>query len=152
MSKKLSALIVVLLVVIGIQGWLLSEAKKHANVTGTTGDAPASTIITEQSDPAIVQNEISNQLARIDARLSALETAKPATTPTLKHEIVLGSPEALAADRKIAVLLPDRPISQQELFLYQSQLAQYPPSEQAQLSAALARAVNNGQLEISAKQ
>lgn len=149
MSKKLSALFVVLLVVIGIQGWLLSQAKNNAH---KTDDAPTSTIITERTDPAILQNEISNQLARIDARLSLLETTEQATTATPKNEIVLGSPEALAADRKIAALLPDRPITQQELFLYQSQLAQYPSAEQAQLSAALARAINNGQLEISAKQ
>ena len=147
MSKRWTALIVVLVCVIGIQARLLYEAKTPA---GKIGDVPPSTMAKEHADPAIMQNDISKQLARIDARLSALETVKPATTTTPQKEIVLGSPEALAADRKIAALLPDGPITQQELFLFQSQLAQYPSDEKAHLSAALARAINNGQVEIAA--
>ena len=37
-----------------------------------------------------------------------------------------------------------------EFFLIQSRLAQYPSSEQAQLLAALARAINNGNVQIAA--
>lgn len=150
MSRKTSALIAVLLCVIGIQGWLLHETKTPADKTGVkTGDIPVSAIANENRDPAFSQNDMSNHLARIDARLSALETTKRGATNTQQQEIILGSAEALAADRKISALLPDGPLTQQELFLFQSQLAQYPSGEKAQLSAALARAINNGQVQIS---
>ena len=147
MSKKSTALIVVLLCVIGIQARLLSQVKTPVDKTGAT---PFAAMANESADHAIVQNDIANQLARIDARLSAIESTKPAPPTKPQQDIILGSPEALAADRKIAALLPDGPISQQELFLIQTQLAQYPSSEQAQLSAALARAINNGNLQIAA--
>jgi len=147
MSKKSTALIVVLLCVIGIQARLLHQAKTPVDKTG----APhVSAMAKEGADRGIDQNDMSNQLARIDARLSAIETSKPAPSAKPEQAIILGSPEARAADRKIAALLPDGPISQQELFLIQTQLAQYPSSEQAQLSAALARAINNGNVQIAA--
>ena len=147
MSRKSTALIVVLLCVIGIQARLLSQVKTPVDQTGAT---PFAAMANESPDHAIEQNDISHQLARIDARLSAIESTKPAVPTKPQQEIILGSPEALAADRKIAALLPDGPISQQELFLIQSRLAQYPSSEQAQLSAALARAINNGNVQIAA--
>jgi len=145
MSRKSTALIVVLLCVIGVQSRLLYQAKTPV---AETVAIPASMMANEGPERAIEQNDTSNQLARIDARLSALESTKPAA-PANQQEIILGSPEALAADRKIAALLPDGPISQQELFLIQTQLAQFPSSEQAQLSAALARAINNGNVQMA---
>lgn len=153
MSKASTALIVVLLGVIGIQGWRLHQAETPAD---KTNDAPASTIAAEGPDPAVARhvdaNRIdANRLARIDARLSALETASATTPSPPQREIVLGSPEALAADRKIAALLPDGPMTPQELFLLQLQIAQSPSRDQAQLSAALARTINNGQVQIGSK-
>lgn len=153
MSKTTTAVIVVLLGVIGIQGWRLHQAEKPAE---KTSDAPVSSIAAEGADPPVARHVDANridasQLARIDARLSALETAGAATPAPAQREIVLGSPEALAADRKIAALLPDGPITPQELFLLQSQIAQSPSRDQAQLSAALARAINSGQVRIDSK-
>ncbi|MGH8108996.1 MAG: hypothetical protein ACREO1_09825 [Arenimonas sp.] len=147
MSKRWTALIVVLVCVIGIQARLLYEANHPAE---KTGNVPVQVMANEHTDPVIVQNDISNQLARIDARLAALEATKSTAATNTQREIILGSPEAIEADRKIAALLPDGPMTQQELFLFQSQLAQYPSDEKAHLSAALARAINNGQVEIAA--
>ncbi|MEQ1512810.1 MAG: hypothetical protein ABL934_09045 [Lysobacteraceae bacterium] len=158
MSRTTTALIVALLGVIGIQGWLLHQANKPA---GRTNNVPASTNAVDGPDPAVARhvdaNRIdasqidANQLARIDARLSALETASATTPSPPQREIVLGSPEALAADRKIAALLPDGPMTPQELFLLQLQIARSPSRDQAQLSAALARTINNGQVQIGLK-
>lgn len=148
MSKRMTALIVVLLCVIGIQARLLHQAKTPADKTGNVVLAPRAN---GHTDRAIEQSDISMHLARIDARLSAMEKTKVETAAPPQREIILGSPEALAADRKIDALLPDGPITQQELFLFQSLLAQYPSGEQAQLSAALARAINNGNVQIAAK-
>lgn len=149
MSKQSTALISVLLVVIGIQGWFLYQTK---NTAKPTSEAPTATIAAQRSDAAIAPTDVSNQLARIGARLSALETAKPTNAMKPGQTIILGSPEALASDRKILALLPDDAMTQQELLLFQSQLAQYPPDEQVQLSAALARAINRGQVQVGTKQ
>jgi hypothetical protein len=148
MSKKSTALIAALLAIIGIQGWLLFQAKKPAD---KTSDIRASTIAVESRDPAIAQNADAGDLARMEARLSALEDSKIAVPKSSQPDIILGSPEALAADQKIAALLPKGPMTQEELFLFQSQLAQYAASDRAQLSAAFARAINNGQVQMAAE-
>lgn len=137
-----------LLGVVGIQGWLLHQAKTPPDMASKM---PVPTLAAEQSDTHIAPHIDASQLARIDARLSALESIGPAVPTPPQRDIVLGSPDALAADRNIAALLPSEPITPQALFLLQSQLAQSPSSDQAQLSAALARAINNGQVQIASK-
>jgi len=59
------------------------------------------------------------------------------------------TPVSLAADRKIAALLPHGPLTQAQMLRLQMQLAQYPASERVQLSAALARSINNGRVQIA---
>lgn len=73
----------------------------------------------------------------------------PAAQPPSR--IALGSPEALAADHKIAALLPNGPMTQAQLFEFQSQLAQLSGDERAQLSATLARAINGGRVRIASE-
>ncbi len=146
MPKTSTVLIAALLGVIGVQGWFLYQAKKPAD---KTSDAPVSISASEPQHPAIVQHADAGELARVEARLSALENNKPLAPTPAQPDIILGSPEALAADRKIAALLPKGPMTQEELFLFQSQLAHYAASDRAQLSAAFARAINNGQVQMA---
>lgn len=145
MSKKTTAAIVALLGIVGVQQWMLHRPKTPADDTATAPSA----IAAERPDRAIAEDAVADRLARIDARLSSLETDNSVAPAPQRPDVVLGSPEALAADRKIAALLPHGPLTQAHMLQLQMQLAQYPASERVQLSAALARAINNGQVQIA---
>ena len=150
MSRQSTALVLMLLAVIGVQAWFLYQAKDPAKpISLMQSESTATTErVSDATSTGNTQAVMNHQLARIDARLAALEVVKSHGEVAAEQKIVLGSHEALAADKKIAALLPREPITHQELILFQAQLAQYPPSEQFQLSAALARAINNGQLQF----
>ena len=147
MPKKTTVLIAILSGVACVQGWLLYRTRTAGD---ETREPPIATVPAEHAGPAVAQHDVADALARIDARLSALEIAQSAAPAPAEKNIALGGPEALAADRKIAALLPNGPLTQEELFQFQTQLAHYPSSERAQLSAALARAINNGRVQIAA--
>jgi hypothetical protein len=141
-----SALLLCLLAVQGLMFYRIEHLSANTAaelvVKTQTQMDPALRAIPAQGDQAAV-------LARIDARLAALETqAASSSAPPLPQKIVLGSPEALAADRKIASLLPKSSMTQQELTMFEAQLGQFSPDERHQLSAALARAINNGRIQV----
>jgi hypothetical protein len=56
------------------------------------------------------------------------------------------SPEAKAADRKLAELLPSGEVTQRVLADYQAKLEKLPAKEQAEVSAALSRAIEDGRV------
>lgn len=154
MSNKKTIAIAVLLGIVGMQQWLLYRPTSHgerATSATTAVDAArrADQGIDRGVDDDTAKIEMAERLARIDARLSSLEAGKAVDFAPKPPNIVVGSPEALAADRKIAALLPNAPMTQAQLFELQSRLAQYPMNERIQLSAALARAINNGRVQIS---
>ncbi|MCC7248508.1 MAG: hypothetical protein IT473_07790 [Lysobacter sp.] len=159
MSNKKTVAIVVLLGVVGVQQWWLHRPASSAESAQATPTA-VDNIDREpdqrrdqrpdrQPDRNLAQADMAERLARIDARLASLENDKTSTPTPSQPSVVLGSPEATAADRKIAALLPRGPMTQAQLFELQSQLAQYNGDERVQLSAALARAINNGRVQIA---
>lgn len=147
MSNKKTIAIVALLGVVGVQQWWL-----HRPASSAESAQAASALVDTSDRPDIdfAQSDIAERLARIDARLASLETDKPRTHAPPRPNIVLGSPEATAADRKVAALLPPGPMTQAQLFELQSRLAQHTGDERMHLSAALARAINNGRVQIAA--
>ena len=153
MSRQSTALVLILLAVISVQAWFLYQAKDPATrISLAQSDSTTSAGLgADATNTENTQTAMTHQLARIDARLAALETVKSGGETAVVQKVILGSREALAADQKIAALLPKEPITHQELILFQAQLAQYPAEQQFQLSAALARAINNGQLQFQSK-
>lgn len=147
MSNKKTIAIVALLGVVGVQQWWLH---RPASSAGSAQAASALVDTSDRPDRGLAHTDIAERLARIDARLASLETGKPRTPAPPGPNIVLGSPEATAADRKVAALLPPGPMTQAQLFELQSRLAQYTGDERMHLSAALARAINNGRVQIAA--
>ena len=91
-------------------------------------------------------------LARIDARLAALEraaapqaSAVPSAAPTT---IDPNGPAARAADAALAAMLPGPSITDAQMAQLRARIMQAPPDQQFPLDAALARAINSGRLRV----
>jgi hypothetical protein len=137
-----------LLLVLGLQLWLIHRVETalrsapDAVSTGANDDASAHDA---PPDPLL------HMLARIESRLIALEArrepAAVASAPSLPP-VVAGSPEAFAAERELAAMLPPQPMTMADLLTLQGRIGALPAAQQQQLSAALARAVNSGRVRV----
>jgi hypothetical protein len=141
-----------LLLVIGLQLWLIHRIETalrgapDAVSTAGPGNASASDA---PPDP------LPHMLARIESRLIALEARREpaavapagASAPSLPP-VVAGSPEAFAAERELAAMLPPQPMTMADLLALQGRIGALPAAQQQQLSAALARAVNSGRVRV----
>lgn len=141
-----------LLLVLGLQLWLIHRVETalrsapDAVSTGANDDASAHDA---PPDPLL------HMLARIESRLIALETRRGpaavapagASAPSLPP-VVAGSPEAFAAERELAAMLPPQPMTMADLLTLQGRIGALPAAQQQQLSAALARAVNSGRVRV----
>ena len=112
-------------------------------VPGTRSDTPFAAAGAD--DHAVV-------LARIDARLAALEratapqaSATPSAAPTA---IDPNGPPARAADAALAAMLPGPSINDTQMAQLRARILQAPPEQQFPLDAALARAINSGRLRV----
>ncbi len=139
-----------LLCLVGMQAWLVYRVE-----TFTSSVTDAAPVLTGPAaiDGSAMGPEPDLQmalLARIDARLAALERARAPASATVPSPppIVAGSPDALAADRKLAAMVPQGPITDRQLTMLQAQIGQLPPDDFRQVSAALARAINSGQVQV----
>lgn len=97
-------------------------------------------------------------LARIDARLAALEraampqaqgAAPPSDAPyAVRRVIDPDSPAAHAADAALVAMLPGPAITDAQMAQLRARILQAPPAQQFSLEAALARAINSGRLRV----
>jgi hypothetical protein len=91
-------------------------------------------------------------LARIDARLTALERAAapqaPAAPSAASTTIDPNGPAARAADAALAAMLPGPSITDAQMAQLRTRILQAPPDQQFPLEAALARAINSGRLRV----
>lgn len=91
-------------------------------------------------------------LARIDARLAALERAaapRASATPSpAPLAIDRNGTAARAADAALAAMLPGPSISDAQMAQLRARILQAPPEQQFPLDAALARAINSGRLRV----
>lgn len=104
-------------------------------------------------DHASAESEATKALLRIDQRLARLEqqlarvgagqSNMPAATAALTAQ------EQVAADQRLASLLPSGPVSQRELAQFHRDLHQAPPEQRLALATALARAINDGRIQPS---
>ncbi len=152
MSRVSIAVIAVLLSVIGVQAWWLNRSSPLTLSDGSSiNPATMDAEMMAQALPADATNEqMLTQLARIDARLAALEIR----SPNAKHEplektldLRPGSPLAVAADRKLQSILSSNTPTQQEIMQFQGSLASLPEQERIALSAAFSRAINEDRIK-----
>ncbi|MFZ5638424.1 MAG: hypothetical protein ACOY82_17745 [Pseudomonadota bacterium] len=157
MPRPSTSLNVVLLVVVLVQAWMLhrrDEAIGAANAAEAvaTEVSPRTASIPGATDHDPLALAVMDRLQRIDARLAALEAgARPAQAaqreaPALPERI---DPRTFAdADRRLAALLPDREIDQQDWVRWQTALSALSAEERFALSAALSRALNENRLRL----
>lgn len=104
---------------------------------------PASAIDAETAD------RLGAQLARIDTRLAALETAaSPGVAIARVAQPAPPEMPAAEADRRLGAPLPGRQIGHRELNEFHARRATLPPEEQFALSAALSRAINENRIRM----
>jgi hypothetical protein len=155
MSRQATLQTTAFLCLLVMQAWLVYRVETAPAYTGR----PV-TQVDKQAAPAALLGEsnINNNavlLAQINARLSALESPGLSTAKSALVEqpasATLDGAEAVAADRKLAAMLPAEAMTHEELMLFQAQLGQLPELERHQLSAALARAINSGRVQPKIK-
>jgi hypothetical protein len=150
MNRTATLLIVALTGIVGIQAWLLyREPMLSAQPVAASEVIANQRAFSDTQSTAFTAEELQAMMARqvtaIDARLASIEQAN--SKQSVEYKVLLGSPEAIAADRKIKELLPKEPISMEEIMMFQAMLGEYPPEERYQLMTAYARAVNSGQIQ-----
>lgn len=146
------ALIGGLIAALAVQGWMLHRASSahipSRNDAMPSSDAGGAGIPGRSADSA----DIVAHLDRIDARLSAIEQRQALSASTAEKPASLPArldPATFAdADRRLMRLLPDRDLDHQGWLDAQAAIAAQPPDQQAGLSAALARAVNEGRVRL----
>lgn len=157
MPRLSTSLNVVLLAVVLAQAWMLHR-RDDAIVAAAADESTATEMRSRTAsipgpdgeDPLALA--VMDRLQRIDARLAALETgARPAhaaqPVPTSPPERI--DPSAFAAaDRRLAALLPDRDVDQQDWIRWQTALSSLSAEERFALSAALSRALNENRLRL----
>jgi hypothetical protein len=156
MSRLSTACNVVLTAVVLAQGWVL-----FARGDGLTGASTADRIDAigaqpTDDPPTDASAALASQLARIDARLAALERVQPAAQPPASGLVAPASPaaasidpqRAAAADRRLAAMLADSELDQREMQHFQASIAGLPPEEQIAISAAFSRAVNEDRIRL----
>ncbi|MGH8049233.1 MAG: hypothetical protein ACREPB_01085 [Arenimonas sp.] len=141
---------IVLLCLMAMQAWLIYRVE-------TALSAGRGTVVSETNretgggiDAKSGENQQTVLLAQISSRLASLEATRTTEVSSAQSGSltnVSGSAEAAAADKKLLAMLPKEPMTQEELMLFQAQFGQFPAAEQHQLSAALARAINNGRIQ-----
>lgn len=151
MSRASVVLNVLLLSVVAALAWALyartadapmSRERISADESGRPA-APASGIDADTAD------RLAAQLARIDARMAALETGAsrggaitPAAPPAAPEMSIAD------ADRRLGQLLPAREIRTVDLPRFYARLASLPPDDQFAIASALSRAINDRRVRV----
>ena len=118
------------------------EKRMSASVSGVPAPS-ASAIDIDTAD------RLAAQLARIDARLAALETsASRSGTLSSSAPPAASTMPAAEADRRLDLLLSGKEMSRQELAMFHVRLASLPPADQFALSSALSRAINDQRIRL----
>ena len=163
MSRLSTACNVVLATVVFAQGWVLFARGDGATVEpvstgGATVDADGMDAASTDASAALT-----SQLARIDARLAALERSLPAAGAVPGISPQPSSPgtmspsadpqRAAMADRRLNTLLVDngidhRSVDHRSMERFRIAIAGLPPEEQIAMSAALSRAVNEDRVRL----
>jgi len=136
-----------LLVLIGLQAWSLQRIAHLQASVDALREAPEADRAARSPSP--VDAAMAASLARIEARLAALESPRDPhampKTPVADAPVI--SPAA--ADTRLASLLPaSRSIDDRGLFDLQIRIAQLPADQREAVSLALARAINSGRLSV----
>lgn len=150
MSRASVVLNVLLVFVVAVLAWALyartdDGVTPEERMSGESGrpDSPASAIDADTAD------RLAAQLARIDARLAALETgASRSGTLSSSAPPAASTMPAAEADRRLALLLSGKEMSRQELAMFHVRLAPLPPADQFALSSALSRAINDQRIRL----
>jgi hypothetical protein len=154
MPRPSTLLNVVLSVVVLAQAWMLYRhdapdtrvdpdalptASAHARTPSTAGVAG--------DDPLALA--VMDRLQRIDARLAALEAGARPAAPAAAPLPARIDPRTIAdADRRLAALLPDRELDQQDWLRWQTTLAGLSETERFAMSAAFSRALNENRIRL----
>lgn len=146
-SKSSAFPTVALLIVIAMLAWLIYrvETALRAPQAVATPSQTADPRIPPplQGGPQIAPPPLAGPIEGGEAGVAGRPPPPP---PQTGPKIDPDSPEAQAADRKLAELLPQREVNQRILADYQAKLEKLPAKEQAQVSAALSRAIEQGRV------
>lgn len=113
-----------------------SAYAKAPSTAGVAGDGPLALAVMDR-------------LERIDARLAALEAGARPAAPAAAALPVRIDPDTIPdADRRLAALLPDREIDQQDWLRWQTTLAGLSEAERFAMSAAFSRAINENRIRL----
>lgn len=157
---------VVLATVVLAQGWVLfargdGTMIEPSSARGAALDADGTDVASTDASAALA-----SQLARIDARLAALERsqsdtqAMPSASSASSQRSSLQTSSsridpqrAAAADRRLTEMLADdgidhRSIDHRDMQRFHIAIAGLPPEEQIAMSAALSRAVNEDRVRL----
>ncbi len=150
MSRASIVLNVLLVFVVAVQAWLLYARADDGNMPEErmSGESvrPAPSASAIDADTA---DRLAAQLARIDARLAALEISAPRSgTLSSGTAPAASTMPAAEADRRLGLLLSGKEMSRQELAMFHVRLAPLPPADQFALSSALSRAINDQRIRL----
>jgi hypothetical protein len=157
MSRLSTACNVVLATVVLAQGWVLFARGDGAIVEPLSAHGAARDVDGTDAASTDASAALASQLARIDARLAALERSLPAleAVPAASSQRSPGtssSPSdpqrAAAADRRLAAMLVDDDIDHWDMQRFHIAIAGLPPEEQIAMSAAFSRAVNENRVRL----
>jgi hypothetical protein len=162
MSRLSIACNVVLAAVVLAQGWVLFARGDGSMIEPASARSAALDADGADAASTDASAALASQLARIDARLAALERSRPAaeamppassasSQPTSSSRI--DPQRAAAADRRLAAMLADdgidhRNIDHRDMQRFRIVIAGLPPEEQVAMSAALSRAINDDRARL----
>lgn len=154
MTRPSTSLNVVLSVVVLAQAWMLHRhdasiavGVSDAIATASPDATASATIAAPGEDPLALA--VMDRLQRIDARLAALEAAaRPAATASTPVPARIDPRTIADADRRLAALLPDTEIDQQDWLRWQTTLAGLSEAERFAMSAAFSRALNENRIRL----
>ena len=137
-----------------MQIWLVARVQMLQAPAACAPDGRSGVPATRSDTPfgAAVADDHAAVLARIDARLAALERAAApqaqAVPSAALTSIDPNSPAARAADAALSAMLPGPSITDAQMAQLRARIMQAPPDQQFPLDAALARAINSGRLRV----
>jgi hypothetical protein len=149
MDRSGGVIATLLCAVIAVQGWMLWKTADPLIADETAPELPKNAA---SAEPVIGSSAaMAERLARIDARLAAME--RQITLNQASQEAWLPpesiDPQAMAeADRRLASIISDAEFDQDDMRKLDSALAHLSKDEKYQLMTAFARAVNTDRIKL----
>jgi hypothetical protein len=151
MSRLSTALNIVLAAVVIAQGWVLIRRENGEADAAIAQQAKVERSPRPESIASLDSTAIADQLSRIDARLAALEHAPPdaeRAQQASKERFPVNAQAAQAADRRLVSMIAGKDIDHETMLRFQASLAALPPEEQAAMTNAFSRALNEDRIRL----